>query len=153
MSRLISQVKGGGLFEPGEIWLTRAPGRLDVMGGIADYSGSLVCEMALKLAVGAAGQLRNDGRMVCRSGQAGEVEVDLNWLKGATLQDVRAKLDGPRAWARYVVGCAWWLFQNERRLRAMGAIRGAKAAIFREVDHPANGQALPGARQGARPGG
>src|SRR5687768_632821 len=27
--------------------LSRAPGRLDVMGGIADYTGSLVCEMPL----------------------------------------------------------------------------------------------------------
>jgi hypothetical protein len=27
------------------IRVSRAPGRLDVMGGIADYTGSLVCEM------------------------------------------------------------------------------------------------------------
>ena len=33
------------LFEPGTaIAIARAPGRLDVMGGIADYSGSLVLE-------------------------------------------------------------------------------------------------------------
>jgi L-arabinokinase len=30
-----------------EIWVARAPGRLDVMGGIADYSGSLVLEMPI----------------------------------------------------------------------------------------------------------
>src|SRR5882724_1339076 len=30
-----------------EVLLTRAPGRLDVMGGIADYSGSLVLELPL----------------------------------------------------------------------------------------------------------
>ena len=30
-----------------EIFITRAPGRLDVMGGIADYSGSLVLEMPI----------------------------------------------------------------------------------------------------------
>ena len=29
----------------GDVYVTRAPGRLDVMGGIADYSGSLVLEM------------------------------------------------------------------------------------------------------------
>mmetsp|Transcript_46408 Transcript_46408/g.148788 ORF Transcript_46408/g.148788 Transcript_46408/m.148788 type:complete len:787 (-) Transcript_46408:1987-4347(-) len=35
-----------GLFVPGgDIFVTRAPGRLDVMGGIADYSGSLVLEL------------------------------------------------------------------------------------------------------------
>ncbi|XP_015971773.1 L-arabinokinase [Arachis duranensis] len=31
-----------------EIYVTRAPGRLDVMGGIADYSGSLVLQMPIK---------------------------------------------------------------------------------------------------------
>ncbi|RDY10485.1 L-arabinokinase [Mucuna pruriens] len=31
-----------------EIFVTRAPGRLDVMGGIADYSGSLVLQMPIK---------------------------------------------------------------------------------------------------------
>ena len=30
-----------------ELWVTRAPGRLDVMGGIADYSGSLVLELPI----------------------------------------------------------------------------------------------------------
>lgn len=28
-----------------DIFVTRAPGRLDVMGGIADYSGSLVLQV------------------------------------------------------------------------------------------------------------
>ncbi|KAL9331115.1 hypothetical protein ACSQ67_000725 [Phaseolus vulgaris] len=31
-----------------DIFVTRAPGRLDVMGGIADYSGSLVLQMPIK---------------------------------------------------------------------------------------------------------
>src|ERR1700754_49777 len=31
----------------GEIFVTRAPGRLDVMGGIADYSGSLVLQLPI----------------------------------------------------------------------------------------------------------
>ena len=36
------------LFAPGEdIYLTRAPGRLDLMGGIADYSGSLVLQLPI----------------------------------------------------------------------------------------------------------
>ena len=39
------------LFDPlREIVVTRAPGRLDVMGGIADYSGSLVLEMPIQQA-------------------------------------------------------------------------------------------------------
>jgi hypothetical protein len=36
------------LFEPQqELIVARAPGRLDVMGGIADYSGSLVLELPI----------------------------------------------------------------------------------------------------------
>ena len=36
------------LFDAGQdLFVTRAPGRLDVMGGIADYSGSLVLQMPL----------------------------------------------------------------------------------------------------------
>lgn len=34
--------------ESSEIYIARAPGRLDVMGGIADYSGSLVLEMPIR---------------------------------------------------------------------------------------------------------
>lgn len=37
-----------------EVFITRAPGRLDVMGGIADYSGSLVLEMPIREATLAA---------------------------------------------------------------------------------------------------
>ncbi|CAI0388031.1 unnamed protein product [Linum tenue] len=39
-----------------EIFVARAPGRLDVMGGIADYSGSLVLQMPIKEACHAAVQ-------------------------------------------------------------------------------------------------
>ena len=31
----------------GEIYVSRAPGRLDLMGGIADYSGSLVLQLTI----------------------------------------------------------------------------------------------------------
>lgn len=37
------------LFDPtGDVVVTRAPGRLDLMGGIADYSGSLVLQMPIQ---------------------------------------------------------------------------------------------------------
>ncbi len=45
------------LFEPGaEVVVSRAPGRLDVMGGIADYSGSLVLQRPIAEATFAAVQ-------------------------------------------------------------------------------------------------
>ncbi|HEY3235547.1 MAG TPA: hypothetical protein VGJ84_12590, partial [Polyangiaceae bacterium] len=42
--RILEHLSGApqDLFSPAEpVWVARAPGRLDVMGGIADYSGSL----------------------------------------------------------------------------------------------------------------
>ncbi|XP_077238581.1 L-arabinokinase-like [Tasmannia lanceolata] len=43
------RVAAAGLFNwEEEIFVARAPGRLDVMGGIADYSGSLVLQMPIK---------------------------------------------------------------------------------------------------------
>src|ERR1051325_10301285 len=51
-----------GLFDGhAELFITRAPGRLDVMGGIADYSGSLVLEMPIQEATLVALQ-RDAGR-------------------------------------------------------------------------------------------
>jgi L-arabinokinase len=52
------------LFDPQKkVIITRAPGRLDVMGGIADYSGSLVLQLPLKEATLAALQLAPDRRL------------------------------------------------------------------------------------------
>src|SRR6059036_3440541 len=46
------------LFEPGaSLLVARAPGRLDVMGGIADYSGSLVLQRPIAEATLAAVQV------------------------------------------------------------------------------------------------
>ena len=46
------------LFDPGaQVTIARAPGRLDVMGGIADYSGALVLQLPLAEATYAAIQL------------------------------------------------------------------------------------------------
>lgn len=42
------------------IIITRAPGRLDLMGGIADYSGSLVLQYPIKEATFVAAQLSDD---------------------------------------------------------------------------------------------
>src|SRR5262245_51730294 len=48
-------------FDPGrELFVTRAPGRLDVMGGIADYSGSLMLELPIAEATLAALQPSDD---------------------------------------------------------------------------------------------
>jgi len=58
---LLARLRAGGgpafdLSRP--IRISRAPGRLDVMGGIADYTGSLVCQLALDRAAAVALQNR-----------------------------------------------------------------------------------------------
>ena len=53
-----------GFFRQGEpIWVARAPGRIDLMGGIADYSGATVLELPIAEATFAAVQLRLDQRV------------------------------------------------------------------------------------------
>ena len=54
--------------------LTRAPGRLDVMGGIADYSGAHVLEMPIAEACHVAGQLQP------ARPDAGRAEATATWL-------------------------------------------------------------------------
>lgn len=112
----------GDLFRPGvPVHIARAPGRLDVMGGVADYSGSLVLEATIKDSTTAGVQLREDRRVrvvsdIVREGRVLTAETDLDSL----LTDRDAGYDGARAglaelglggWPSYVLG-AWsalWL--------------------------------------------
>jgi galactokinase len=110
MPRLRVALNETGLFAAGPVTFSRAPGRLDVMGGIADYSGSLVCEMPLEVAAGAAVQARQDGNVVCRSAQSDRtVRVPMAAVTVTDPKAVRQLFAGDDAWARYVAGCVWWL--------------------------------------------
>src|SRR5579862_3695175 len=51
----------------GPIVGARAPGRLDIMGGVADYSGSIVLEMPIAAAAYVAWQWREDRVIRIRS--------------------------------------------------------------------------------------
>lgn len=89
----------------------RAPGRLDVMGGIADYSGSVVLELPLARATFAILQPHPGGRVEVvslRSGGARRFaaewdEITTGWLSvpGALAAHARAAGEG---WAAYVLG-------------------------------------------------
>ncbi len=60
-----------GFFNSGEVWVARVPARLDVMGGIADYSGANVCEAVLGRGMLMAIQARTDRTLRIRSAQVG----------------------------------------------------------------------------------
>lgn len=106
-----------GLFDPGrDLFVARAPGRLDVMGGIADYSGSLVLEMPILEATLVA--LQRDSsrtlRVVSLSEEPGRVltfEMPLSDFDGdggglMSYEDARAyfRREPARHWAAYVAG-------------------------------------------------
>ncbi len=102
-------------FDPAApVWVGRAPGRLDVMGGIADYSGSLVLQLPLALSAVAYVQHRTDGRVLIESRadaavlgnqRAAYATRDVCEL-GVSIAAVRAVVhaDPATAWAGYIVG-------------------------------------------------
>jgi L-arabinokinase len=99
--------------------ISRAPGRLDVMGGIADYTGSLVCEATLDRAAAVALQTRNTDRQVqivslnlldehrpCTFG------ISLDALAAADAEGLRRGFAEPgRRWAGYLAGCLFILHE------------------------------------------
>ncbi|HYD54333.1 MAG TPA: galactokinase family protein [Gemmatimonadaceae bacterium] len=128
VARLVASLDDG-YFDPREpIVLARAPGRLDLMGGIADYSGSLVLELPLAVATVVAAQRSTDPRVVVRSaaaeafGGAAEVAVDVSDLAGLDYDEARALLtsDPSRHWAAYAIGVLVVL-ARERGLALEGA--------------------------------
>jgi L-arabinokinase len=102
------------LFEPrSELTIARAPGRLDVMGGIADYSGSLVLELPIAEATLAAlqkddaRQLRIvsllDNEKLIFEMPLSDLERDDEPVEYAEAQRY-FKSDATRQWAAYVAG-------------------------------------------------
>ncbi|MFH1737449.1 MAG: galactokinase family protein [bacterium] len=116
----------GDLLQPGrKVFVARAPGRLDVMGGIADYCGSLVLEMPLREATLVGVQRRRDRRLVLRSleaeqeGLAKDVELSLDHFRsGGGLKSYRQisshlRDELSQAWAAYVAG-VFFVLEKER---------------------------------------
>jgi L-arabinokinase len=102
-----------GLFDDdAPLFVARAPGRLDVMGGIADYSGSLVLQLPLACATTAIVQPRREPVIELVSIRAGSVDrfsMPLGDLERGPLRDTEALAawfaERPRdRWAAYVVG-------------------------------------------------
>ncbi len=122
-------------FDPStSLVVARAPGRLDLMGGIADYSGSLVLELPLGVAAFAAAQLTDLPVVTLRSLQAAmlgahaDVTFALSTLAPggapigyAAIQSLLTA-DKQRAWAAYIVG-ALVVLGHERGVRIDRGLR------------------------------
>ncbi len=100
-----------------------APGRLDVLGGVADYSGALVLQMPIARRTRVTITTTATRSLALHSAQEGTFEIPLSRLRRTAcgkcgLETVRAffAAEAVPAWARYVLGCLvlharafrWW---------------------------------------------
>ena len=115
----------GSLFERGrDIFISRSPGRLDLMGGNDDYTGGLVFETTIREATLFAAQTRMDDQFVLRNpgvkslGWQETIRFSLADLAGSTsendLEQFRAWInkDPDRSWRSYIVGNLFFLKLN-----------------------------------------
>jgi L-arabinokinase len=114
-----------GFFNSGEIYVTRVPARLDVMGGISDYSGSNVCEGVLGRGMVIALQPRTDRTLRIRTMPADkkslpvETRIPLDYFdmgEGFVPYDhVRdlCRSNPLSSWAAYIGGSIFTLLKEE----------------------------------------
>jgi galactokinase len=103
-----------------------APGRMDVMGGIADYSGSLLLQMPIKQTTTVSIQKRNDGifnfRTQITKTKTDDFAINISELVDRSLEKagkiIKTKPDGD--WAVYVLGC-FLVLQKESKIALTGA--------------------------------
>jgi galactokinase len=115
-----------GLFTSARIHVARVPARLDVMGGIADYSGANVCEAVLGRGMLMALQPRTDRTLRIRTMQVGsrrslpiETRIPLDYFSsgGATAGygDIHeiCHANPLAVWASYIGGSIFTLVKEE----------------------------------------
>jgi len=123
------------LFERGApLTIARAPGRLDVMGGIADYSGSLMLERPIAEATWAAVQRLDRPVLEVVSLGRPPYTIPLETLvpAGAPVSYAEARrmfAESDRQWAAYIVG----VFVVLARERGMPLSAGARVVIASQV--------------------
>lgn len=110
-------IPSAGMFDASSpIFIARAPGRLDLMGGVADYSGSLVLQYPLGAATFVAAQTTRDSLITVQSTAAAAIGCDATvTVDAASLAPGGIPLEygaarelltsnPQRAWAAYALG-------------------------------------------------
>jgi len=126
LSRFVERLRVKRLFEPGaQIAIARAPGRLDVMGGIADYSGSLVLQRPIAEGTCAAVQRSDRPAIELVSIGRRPIEIPVTTLlrDGEPIDYEAARqrfTSGDQHWAAYIIG-VFLALAHERGLRLSGA--------------------------------
>ena len=100
------------------VWIARAPGRLDLMGGNDDYTGGLVFESTIREATYTAAQLRDDRLVelkninVSQAGWQGEVIIRLDDLyEEDKVREIVNQSSSVR-WMAYVIGNLHYLLRK-----------------------------------------
>ena len=121
--------------------VSRAPGRLDVMGGIADYTGSLVCEATLDRAAAVLLQERLHDREVqvvslnlLDDHVPFTLRISLDRLAQADAESLQREFREPgRHWAAYLVGCLFLLHEQKLIDLRDPKLKGLNLALYSTV--------------------
>ncbi|HWE93127.1 MAG TPA: hypothetical protein VG269_04070 [Tepidisphaeraceae bacterium] len=120
--------------------VSRAPGRLDVMGGIADYTGSMVCELTLDRAAAVVLQERADRQLQVFSFNLFDehkpftLRIPLDALASQPAQALRREFAEPgRQWAAYVAGCLFALHEQGFVNLGDPNVKGLNLALYSTV--------------------
>src|SRR6188474_2877563 len=114
------------LFSKHEIISATAPGRMDVMGGIADYSGSLLLQMPIKQTTTVNLQMRDDGvfnfRTRITKNKTEDFTIHISELKERSLAEAGVIIRSIKGgdWAVYILGC-FLVLQKEKNIALTGA--------------------------------
>jgi galactokinase len=120
------------------VYISRAPGRLDLMGGNVDYTGGLVFQSTIREATWAAAQRRSDRRIVFWNPQMKEegwserVEFDLETLSSEEAVKRLVNASPGVRWTSYVLG-AFFLLRNRYPEQV-----NSGASIYIESEVPRN---------------
>ena len=114
--KIKSFIREDGFFNPSlPVFITRSPGRLDLMGGNDDYTGGLVFESTIREATYAAAQIREDSLIVLKNqtaseaGWQGDVTIQYSDLTDdPTLRNFSNSSPAIR-WTAYVLGTLYYL--------------------------------------------
>jgi len=116
VGKILDFKKSGHFFSPNDpIFISRTPGRLDLMGGNDDYTGGLVFESTIQEATFTAAQLRSDqtielnNKTVTDSGWQGVLQVE--WNEMADIDAVKELVNRSASvrWTAYVLGNLYYL--------------------------------------------
>ena len=136
----VSSLRGPGKYFSAElpVYISRAPGRLDLMGGNVDYTGGLVFQATIREATWAAAQLRNDGLIVFSNpqmrdhGWSDRVEFEMQALSDEAAVRKLVNRSPEIRWTAYLLGVFYLLRSRYPGLVTTGA------SIYLESNVPLN---------------